>query len=251
MSSTGRPPTISAASARARARAARASPVAAAVEAEDIVVVDERAGTVAIRIYRPSRHEDPLPTLIYARGADHGAGGDELARALAVGSGVAVALPDHSSPTAAAPPAAVERCYAAAAWAAGHGHARGLDGGRLAVGGDATGAVLAIALALLASERGGPSLACQLLLCPVVDSSVPEVDDLPPALVITADGDAACGHGEAYAARLRAAGVTVIGVRYQGVGAGFLRSDPPRELAVTGAAIEQAAGFLASALATR
>ena len=236
-----------------------------AVEAEDVVVGGGRAGTVAIRIYRPSPHRDPLPTLIYARderrcgdGARSEEDRDGLARALAAGSGAAVALP--ALPEQGASPAvgdhdALERCYAAAAWTAGHAAPRGLDGERIAVGGDGGGAELAIALTLLARRRGGPALAAQLLLCPAPAGaprpSTHELEGLPPALVITAEGDAVRDHGEAYAARLRAAGVTVVAVRYQGVGAGFVRPDPLRERAATGFAIDQAAAFVAGALRPR
>jgi acetyl esterase/lipase len=224
------------------------------VEAEDVVVCHERNRTVAIRIYRPLPHGNRLPTMIYAHGTGSGACEDadsahELARALALGSGAAVALPEALTGLPEGPRAAVERCHAALAWTARHGHVRGLDSRRLAVGGDAAGADVAVALALLARRHGGPPLVAQLLLCPLLTTTLLGIEHLPPTLVVTAERDPLCDHGEAYAARLRTAGVKVIAVRYQGVGAGFMRPTPPLEPAhPTTAAIDQAARFLADTL---
>jgi acetyl esterase/lipase len=224
------------------------------VEAEDVVVGDERDATVAIRIYRPSPHEGPLPTLLYSHATGVGSstdtdGAHELARALAARSGAAVALPSHSPGAALPQRTAVQRCQAALKWMARHGHGRGLDGRRLAVGGDGAGAAVAVALAALVREHRGPPVASQLLLCPHLDRTPLGIEHLPPTLVITAERDALCDAGEAYAARLRTAGVNVIAVRYQDVGAGFMRANPPSDQPhPSTAAIDQAARFLSDTL---
>ncbi|MFD5089766.1 alpha/beta hydrolase [Amycolatopsis thailandensis] len=79
-------------------------------------------------------------------------------------------------------------------------------------------------------------------------ASLDELAGLPPALVITAEADVLRDEGEAYAAKLRQAGVPVTAVRYQGVVHDFVMLNTLRETHAADAAIKQAVGVLRAAL---
>jgi acetyl esterase/lipase len=66
-------------------------------------------------------------------------------------------------------PGPVEDCYAGLAWTAAHAGELGIDPGRIVVAGGSAGGGLAAAVTLLARDRGGPRLAAQLLMCPMLD----------------------------------------------------------------------------------
>jgi acetyl esterase/lipase len=67
-------------------------------------------------------------------------------------------------------PVAINQAYAATRWVAAHGGEIGVDGGRLAVAGNSVGGNMAAVVALMAKDRGGPPLRCQILLWPVTDA---------------------------------------------------------------------------------
>ncbi|GAA4410352.1 alpha/beta hydrolase [Actinokineospora soli] len=71
---------------------------------------------------------------------------------------------------------------------------------------------------------------------------------LPPALVITAEADVLRDEGEAYAEKLRQAGVPVTAVRYLGIIHDFVMLNALRGTHAAEAAIGQAIGFLRDAL---
>ncbi|MFJ9846005.1 alpha/beta hydrolase [Kitasatospora sp. NPDC101155] len=73
---------------------------------------------------------------------------------------------------------------------------------------------------------------------------------LPPALVITAEADVLRDEGEAYAAKLRQAGVPVTAVRYQGIIHDFVMLNALHDTHAAKAAIAQAVGVLRTALGT-
>ncbi|OBB23047.1 esterase [Mycolicibacterium peregrinum] len=171
---SGFPPvhTMTGAQARAAIRSrfvANPQPEPVASVADHQVPVDN--GRIDVRVYRPDASE-PLPLLVYA----HGGGfvfcdldsHDGLCRNLAnlipaVVVSVAYRLaPEHRWPTAA------EDLYAATRWAVDHAADFGGDPSHVVVGGDSAGGNLAAVTTLMARDRGGPDLAAQLLLYPVI-----------------------------------------------------------------------------------
>jgi acetyl esterase len=137
-------------------------PRAALARVEDISVA-----AMPARLYAPSH--DQLPALLYLHGGGFVIGGlethDSLCRQLARRSGGAVIALDYRLAPEHRFPAAQDDAWAALQWLAEHGHTRGLDARRLAVGGDSAGGTLAAVAALQARDHGLP-LALQLLITP-------------------------------------------------------------------------------------
>ncbi|GGV72989.1 esterase [Streptomyces griseoloalbus] len=77
-----------------------------------------------------------------------------------------------------------------------------------------------------------------------------QLTGLPPALVVTGEADVLRDEGEAYAEKLRRAGVPVTAVRYQGIIHDFVMLNALRETHAAEAAITQAIGVLRGALGT-
>ena len=75
-----------------------------------------------------------------------------------------------------------------------------------------------------------------------------QLEGLPPAFLIVDEADVLRDEGEAYAARLRAAGVPVTTVRYDGITHDFMMLNPLSGTHATRAAIAQATAFLRKAL---
>jgi acetyl esterase len=110
-----------------------------------------------------------LPLLLYLHGGGFVIGGlethDSLCRQLARRSGGAVLALDYRLAPEHPFPAAVDDSWAALEWLAAQAGGLGLDGSRLAIGGDSAGGTLAAVGAIHARDRGLP-LALQLLITP-------------------------------------------------------------------------------------
>lgn len=134
-------------------------------------VQDLQAAGRPARLYAPS--DAVLPVLLYLHGGGFTIGDlethDSLCRQLSLRSGAAVLALDYRLAPEHRFPAAVDDAWAALAWLHEQAPSLGLDGSRLAVGGDSAGGTLAASAAFFARERGLP-LALQLLITPGTDS---------------------------------------------------------------------------------
>ncbi len=130
-------------------------------------VEDLQAAGLPARLYAPSGER--LPTLLYLHGGGFTIGDlethDSLCRQLSLRSGMAVLALDYRLAPEHRFPAAVDDAWAALAWLHQASDSLGLDGSRLAVGGDSAGGTLAASTAFFARDRGLP-LALQLLITP-------------------------------------------------------------------------------------
>lgn len=242
------------------------SPGSPAAAIDDLVVLGGPSGGVPVRIVRPLQARGPLPVIVYVHGAGWVFGNshthDRLVRELSAGTGAAVVFPSYSLSPEAKYPTAIEECYTAAAWVTAEGDAHELDPARVCVAGDSVGGNMAIALGLLAAERGDVVFKQMLLFYPVTDArfDTPSYEEfatgyflrrdamqwfwdqyttdpaqraqitasplraapaqlagLPPTLVITAEADVLRDEGEAFAGKLREAGVPVTAARFGGI----------------------------------
>ncbi|MDX3310043.1 alpha/beta hydrolase [Streptomyces sp. ME08-AFT2] len=94
---------------------------------------------------------------------------DPLCRQLAAEAGVAVVNVDYAVAPQHPFPAPPHQAYEVVRWVAEHGDEHGWDGSRLVVGGQSAGGALAAAVARQALDKGGPSIALQVLHYPPLD----------------------------------------------------------------------------------
>jgi len=236
--------------------------------------VDTRHGKVPVHVYAGSErgayvHFHGGAWLMRHPGMD-----DWWCRYVAATTGLTVVNVDFRTGPYVAYPVAQHQCHDAAAWAAG-------EFGRVAVGGFSSGGGLAAAVCLQARDAGSFRPVLQVLGVPALDMAselvdepgmisaglrrlvrrvyfpdpatradayaspvlAPDLTDLPPAVVLTAERDVLRPDGDRYAARLREAGVPVRHDLTPNVDHYFLTENPDRArstMAMVTAAIRDA-----------
>ncbi|MFE9787095.1 alpha/beta hydrolase [Nocardia salmonicida] len=169
--------TMAAADVRAAIRARRAplQRLPEMREARDITI-DGPGGPLPLRVFRPHHDGGALPVIVFA----HGGGfvfcdldsHDEFCRSMAAGVGALVISVDYRLAPEHPGPAAHDDMFAALRWAAENAGAHGGDPSRIALAGDSAGGNLAATVAIAARDGGGPRLAAQILIYPVIDDDV-------------------------------------------------------------------------------
>ncbi|WP_405539420.1 alpha/beta hydrolase [Streptomyces sp. NBC_00075] len=81
-------------------------------------------------------------------------------------------------------PAPVEDCYAGLLWVGEHAEELGIDPNRLLISGASAGGGLAAGVALMARDHAGPTLAGQLLVCPMLDDR----NETPSSYMLEGEG---------------------------------------------------------------
>ncbi len=136
------------------------------------VVIEAPHRPLMGRLYLPEGVQRP-PLLVFFHGGGFVIGDldthDAPCRLLCAEGRMAVLSVEYALAPEEPFPAAIEDGQAAVAWAQSHAELLGVDGARVAVGGDSAGGALAAAISHLGAEGEGPVPQAQLLLYPALD----------------------------------------------------------------------------------
>jgi acetyl esterase/lipase len=130
---------------------------------------------LSLTIVRPAGVKGELPVFMFFHGGGWVLGDfpthERLVRDLVVGSGAAAVFVNYTPSPEAHYPVAINQAYAATKWVAEHGKEINVDGKRLAVAGNSVGGNMAAVVALMAKDKGTPTIKFQVLLWPVTDAN--------------------------------------------------------------------------------
>ncbi len=164
-----------------------AAPVAEMPDVESrVLFVPGPPGAPDVRVvaHRPRVAASEMPAILHIHGGGYVIGeaniADMAARMTVQTLGCAVFSVDYRLAPETPHPGPVEDCFAALAHVAEHAAVLGVDASRIGVMGESAGGGLAAALALLARDRGGPALAFQHLIYPMLDDRTGTASDPHP-----------------------------------------------------------------------
>ncbi|MCU5601409.1 alpha/beta hydrolase [Bacillus wiedmannii] len=133
------------------------------------------AGEMVVKIYEPvEKNLDKLPAMLWIHGGGYVMGHPDMddvlcERFVQTAECVVVSVNYRLAPENPYP-AAIEDCYAGLVWMTNEADSLGIDVNRVAIAGASGGGGLTAALALMARDKGGPSIIFQMPLYPMLDS---------------------------------------------------------------------------------
>jgi acetyl esterase/lipase len=133
------------------------------------------AGEMLVKIYEPAgRDIEKLPAMLWIHGGGYVLGhpdmDDELCERFVQTARCVVVSVDYRLAPEHPYPAAIEDCYAGLVWMTEEAELLGIDKNRVAIAGASGGGGLTAALALMARDKGGPSIIFQMPLYPMLDN---------------------------------------------------------------------------------
>lgn len=153
------------------------------VEMQRHTLVTDDGAELDLAWYFPTAAQLPGSAVLYLHGggmiygmAETAPAYDSAMRGYVAAAGVPMLTVDYRVAPEYPHPTPVEDCYAALGWLAENASALGVDPARVAVAGDSAGGGLAAGVSLLARDRGGPALAAQLLIYPMLDDRTTSPD---------------------------------------------------------------------------
>lgn len=153
--------------------ARRRGPASAAVAdpACEVWETEVRSGVPA-RVYVPQRAQ-PAPLVVYLHGGGWVLGDldthDDTCRRIAVGGSCTVVNVGYRLAPENPYPVPLEDCFAAVSWSSRHAADLSADPETIVIAGSSAGGNLAAAVTLMARAAGGPRIAGQILIYPVID----------------------------------------------------------------------------------
>jgi acetyl esterase/lipase len=132
-------------------------------------------GEMLVKIYEPAgRTNDLLPAVLWIHGGGYVLGhpdmDDKLCELFVQTAECIVVSVDYRLAPEHPYPAAIEDCYAGLVWMTEESAMLGIDVNRVAIAGASGGGGLTAALALMARDKGGPSIIFQMPLYPMLDN---------------------------------------------------------------------------------
>jgi acetyl esterase/lipase len=151
----------------------KSSPSTADVPQRRAIRVEGADGELEARLYEPAAQPADKGLIVFFPAGGFASAdldeAEEFSQELAMATGCRVLASSYTTARIRPFPAAVEDAYAVLRWAARHRAKLGWDGQRLITAGVEAGGNLAAVSAMIARDRGGPRLAGQLLIMPMLD----------------------------------------------------------------------------------